>query len=80
MFIYINVPSIECKGLPAMIPYVTKITSELLTAKKLAENPTNSVIPPTIIVIRQLNTFISILAKGPRNIEIIKILQNNIYI
>jgi len=54
-----------------MIPYVTKITFKLLTAKKLVENPTNSVIPPTIMVIRQLNPLISILAKGPRNIEII---------
>ena len=49
-----------------MMPYVTKITFKLVTAKKLAENPTNSVIPQTIMVIRQLNTFISILAKGPK--------------
>ena len=49
-----------------MMPYVTKITFKLLTAKKLVENPTNSVIPPTIMVIRQLNTFINILAKGPK--------------
>ena len=53
-----------------MIPYVTKITFKLSTAKKLAENPTNSVIPPKIMVIRQLNEFISILAKGPKILKL----------